>query len=194
MSVEQFEPTDTKLLRDIRDLLRRLFRCHGKALSSSLVFVDSKGEFHMDVTVHLNDPPLRAFLAEFDGPNKTGNLVPGIGPTSYTISDPTIATVDPVTGNLVYLKQGQATVVGLNAGNQLTSSGVLTIISGVAQSADLQFIAQASAATGAPIGKTAVQTAASLAAYNAALAAGQTQAQATAAGLAAIATAVAHGE
>lgn len=199
MSVERSEKTEIRLLQDIVRLLRRIwggisFLVGRNAQSSTLFFVNSKGEFLMDVTVHLNDTPLRAFLAEFDGPNKTGNLVPGIGPTSYTSSDPSVATVDPVTGNLVYLKQGQTTVTGLNSGNQLTNSGVLTIISGTAQSSDLQFIAQASTTTGAPVGKTAVQTAASLAAYNAALAAGQTKEQATAAGLAAIATAVAHGE
>jgi hypothetical protein len=121
---------------------------HGKAVSAVLVFLhqhqqsDNKENFIMNVTVHLNDKPLRAFLAEFDGPNGTGNLVPGIGPTSYTSSDPSVATVDPVSGNLVYLKAGQTTIVGLNAGNQLTNSGILTIISGTAQSSDLQFLAQ----------------------------------------------------
>jgi hypothetical protein len=192
MSVEQFERIEIKLLRDIRDLLRRLFRCQCKALSSSLVFVDSKGEEFMDVTVHLNDPPLRAALVEFDGPNGAGNIVPGIGPTSYTSADPTVATVDPVTGNLAYLKAGQTLITGKNSGNGMTATGNLTVISGAAQSAALEFIAQS--ASGAPVGLTPVQAAASLAAFNAALAAGQTNAQAVAAGLAAIATAVAHGE
>src|ERR1700730_2640449 len=147
MSVERSERIEEKLLQDIVRLLRDIKtllagRVAPKAQSSTLYFVNQKGEFLMDVTVHINDAPLRAFLAEFLGPNGTGDPVAGIGPTSYTSSDPTVATVDPVTGNLVYLKQGQTTIVGLNAGNQLTNSGVLTIISGVAQSAVLQFLAQ----------------------------------------------------
>jgi hypothetical protein len=147
MSVERSESSEQRLLQDIVRLLQQILAVVShpagpKAQSSTLFFVNSKGEFLMDVTVHINDAPLRAFLAEFLGPNGTGTPVAGIGPTSYTSSDPTVATVDPVTGNLVYLKEGQTTIVGLNAGNQLTNSGILTIISGVAQSSVLQFLAQ----------------------------------------------------
>jgi hypothetical protein len=149
MSVERHEHPDTHLLRDIRDLLRQLVRCRCHSRSAKLLFVNSKGEEFMDVTVHLTDAPLRAFLAEFDGPAGTGNQVPGIGPTSYTSSDPTVATVDPVSGNLKYLKAGSTTIVGLNAGNQLTASGVLSVISGIAQSAVLQFLAQLAPAAAA---------------------------------------------
>jgi hypothetical protein len=192
MSVEQHESTEIKLLRDIRDLLRRQVRCSCPSRSAVLLFVNSKGEEFMDVSVKQTDAPLRAALVEFDGPNGTGNIVPGIGPTSFTSADPTVATVDPVLGSLVYLKAGQTLITGKNSGNGQTASGTLTIISGAAQSSVLEFIAQS--ASGAPVGLTAVQTAASLAAFNAAIAAGQTNAQAVAAGLAAIATAVAHGE
>jgi hypothetical protein len=147
MSVERSESSEQRLLQDIVRLLQRILAAVShpavpKAQSSTLYFVNSKGEFLMDVTVHINDTPLRAFLAEFLGPNGTGDQVQAIGPTSYTSSDPTVATVDPVSGNLVYVKQGQTTIVGLNAGNQMTNSGVLTIISGVAQSSVLQFLAQ----------------------------------------------------
>jgi hypothetical protein len=113
-----------------------------KALSATLYFRDSIGELLMNVTVHLNDAPLAAVQVEFDGPGGTGNIVPNIGPTSYTSSDPTVATVDPVTGNLAYLKAGVTTITGVNAGNGLTSSGTLTIISGLALSAELEFVNQ----------------------------------------------------
>jgi hypothetical protein len=106
------------------------------------MFTNSQGDFIMDVQVHLSDKPLKAVLVEFDGPGATGNIVPGIGPTTHTSSDPTVATVDPTTGNLKYLKAGVTKITGLNSGNGLTATGTLTIISGVAQSADEQFVAQ----------------------------------------------------
>lgn len=155
MSWEHAERIDVKLLRRILARLDALvlFLMGRNARSATLFFEDSKGQRFMDVTVHLTDAPLKAFLAEFDGPNGTGNQVPGIGPTSYTSSDPTVATVDPVSGNLVYIKAGQTTIVGLNAGNQLTNSGVLSIISGIAQSAVLQFLAQTTPAAAAAAAK-----------------------------------------
>jgi hypothetical protein len=125
----------------------------GIAVSSVLTFVDKeKGEsFSMDITVHINDTPLAAFLAEFDGPNGTGNPVPGIGPTTYLSADPTVATVDPVTGQLAYLKAGSTLISGKNAGNGMNASGTLTIISGAAQSAVLEFVAAGGTVTpGAP--------------------------------------------
>lgn len=118
----------------------------GKAASAVLYFRDLKGELLMDVTVHLNDVALVAQQVEFDGPNGTGNIVANIGPTSYTSADPTIATVDPVSGQLKYLKAGTVAISGLNAGNQLSSVGNLTIISGLAQSAEMQFVSAAAAA------------------------------------------------
>jgi Immunoglobulin domain/Bacterial Ig-like domain (group 2) len=122
----------------------------GKAQSSVLFFKDKQGDLLMNVSVHLNDPALAAILIEFDGPNGTGNQVASVGPTSYTSSDPTVATVDPNTGNLTYLKQGQTTITGKNSGNGMTASGILTIISGVAQSAVLEFVAQSGGTTGPP--------------------------------------------
>jgi len=128
-----------------RFIFERLFECEddddtGLAKSASLVFENAQGDTHMDVTVHLNDKPLTAVLVEFDGPNGTGNQVPSIGPDTYLSSDPTVATVDPASGNLAYIKAGVTTITGLNSGNGLTAAGVLTIISGLAQSAVLNFV------------------------------------------------------
>lgn len=136
----------------IRKILH-LLHCRSKvAVSSILTFVDKKGDsFNMDITVHINDSPLAAFLAEFDGPNGTGNPVPGIGPTTYLSADPTVATVDPTTGQLAYLKAGSTVISGKNAGNGMNASGTLTIISGAAQSAVLEFVTPGSTVVpGAP--------------------------------------------
>lgn len=94
----------------------------------------------MDVTVHRNDKPLKAALVEFDGPNGTGNVLPAIGATSYSSSDTSIATVDSVTGALTYVKAGTTTITGTNPGNGIAASGSLTIIPGLAVSAQLQFV------------------------------------------------------
>jgi hypothetical protein len=94
----------------------------------------------MDITVHLNDKPLKAALVEFDGANGVGDVVPAVGAPAYTSSDPTIATVDPATGVLAYIKAGFTTITGTDPGNQMTASGVLTVTAGLAVSATLQFI------------------------------------------------------
>lgn len=94
----------------------------------------------MDVTVHRNDKPLRAALVEFDGPDGTGNVLPAIGATAYTSSDTSVATVDSVSGALAYLKAGTTTITGTNPGNGISASGILTVIPGLAISAQLQFV------------------------------------------------------
>jgi ALTTAQ repeat-containing protein len=146
---------DEYLLAVLEEIYLSLTGHTCRAVSATLFFVQQnsqslKGAIPMNVSVHLTDPPLAASLVEYDGPNATGNIVPSVGPTSFLSSDPTVATVDPVTGNLAYLKAGTTTITGLNSGNGMTASGVLTVISGVAQSASLQFISQAAAAATAP--------------------------------------------
>jgi hypothetical protein len=113
-----------------------------KAVSAVLYFKNKKGELRVNITVHINDVPLAAALVEFTGPNGSGTIVQGIGPTSFTSSNPAVATVDPVTGNLNYLSVGVTTITGLNSGNGMTASGTLTVITGAAQSAVLEFVAQ----------------------------------------------------
>ncbi len=94
----------------------------------------------MDITVHVNDKPLKAALVEFDGPNGTGNVVPAAGALAYASSDPTVATVDATTGQLAYLKAGVSTISGSDAGNTMSATGILTITAGLPVSAQLQFI------------------------------------------------------
>lgn len=125
--------------RRLRKLEQAVF--HHAAKSARLLFfvnLNSKGGT-MDTTVHITDAPLTASLVEFDGPNGTGNKVVPIGPTTYSSSDLSIATVDANTGKLTYVKEGQATITALDSGNRLTASAILTIISGLAQSATLEF-------------------------------------------------------
>jgi hypothetical protein len=94
----------------------------------------------MDITVHINDKPLKAALVEFDGASGTGDVVPAIGVLAYTSSDPTVATVDAATGQLAYLKPGFTTISGTDPGNSMTATGILTVSAGLAVSAQLQFI------------------------------------------------------
>jgi|HubBroStandDraft_2_1064218.scaffolds.fasta_scaffold00006_48 hypothetical protein len=132
------------LLSRIEKLLLQSFPNCGKAVSAVMVFINARGESQkMDITVNLTDAPLQASQVEFSGPNGTGTIIPAIGPTTYTSSDPTICTVDPNTGNLTYVTVGVVTISGNNAGNSLKSSGTVTIVSIVtAQSAVMDFIAQ----------------------------------------------------
>jgi hypothetical protein len=112
---------------------REEHRKHRKR-SAVLFFRTSEGDF-MDLTAHVNDKPGKAIFTEFDGLSGTGNKVPPVGAVGWTSSDPTVATVDPATGALVYLKAGTATITGTDAGNSLTASAVLTLIASVAVSA-----------------------------------------------------------
>ena len=68
-----------------------------------------------------------AVLLEWTGPGGTGTMVPPIGPVSYTSSDPTIASVDPVTGIATGVAAGTVTITGTDAGNGLNASDTLTV-------------------------------------------------------------------
>jgi hypothetical protein len=145
-SVERLERRVEHLEEEVEELEEGLCDKPPKsgATSSLLLYFNQEGDLKgiMDITVHINDlPMLVAKLVEFDGPNGTGNVVPGIGPTSYSSSDPTVASVDATTGQLTYLKAGSTVISGKNAGNGMNASGTLTIITGAAQSAVLEFVA-----------------------------------------------------
>lgn len=90
----------------------------------------------MDLTVHVNDIPGSALYQEFAGPNGTGQVVPALGKVVYTSSDPTVATVDPVTGAFVYLKAG-VTTISANDGGLMPASAVLTVTNPPAASATM---------------------------------------------------------
>jgi uncharacterized protein YjdB len=90
----------------------------------------------MSLIVHVNDKPGTAVYQEFDGPNGTGNKVPPTGVVAYASSDPTVATVDPVSGLLGYLKAGSTTISASDAGN-LPASDTLTVLAAPAVSSTL---------------------------------------------------------
>lgn len=147
---ERFEKV-FKILRRMEHRLERLEDelgigfGNGEAQSATLVFQNSNGG-KMDTTAHVSDAPLKAVLTEFDGAGGTGNKVPPSQSVQYTSSDPTVATVDAATGQLAYLKAGATTVAGLDPGNGISASSVLTLIADVppppppAVSASLDFV------------------------------------------------------
>jgi len=110
------------------------------AVSSVLKFKTSLGETTMPLTVHVNDTPGKALYTEFAAPNGQGQVVPPKGPVLFASSDPTVATVDPSTGQLAYLKAGTTTISandqGLDAPG-LPASDVLTVTDAVAVSSVL---------------------------------------------------------
>jgi hypothetical protein len=121
-------------IAETNSILRGIFP---QARSATLTFKTEKGTTHMPLTVHVNDKPGTAIFTEFDGPGGTGNKVPPVGAVSFTSSDPAVATVDATTGALGYLTAGSTTISGMDAGNSLTASDVLTVIASVAVSATL---------------------------------------------------------
>src|ERR1700691_5141872 len=73
-----------RLEREFLERIKKLAKFFSTAAKSAkLYFKNEKGEYFMDVSVHLNDTPLAASLVEYDGPNGTGNIVPSVGPTSF---------------------------------------------------------------------------------------------------------------
>lgn len=120
---------------EIADELRLLLE-HRTAVSSVLKFQTLEGETTMPLTVHVNDVPGKAIYQEFDGPNGTGNKVPPTGTVTYSSSDPTVATVDPITGALAYLKAGSTVISASDAGN-LPASDTLTVTAAPAASSTL---------------------------------------------------------
>jgi len=106
------------------------------AVSSVLKFKTSQGVTTMPLTVHLNDTPGDAIYQEFAAPNGQGQVVPPTGIVLFKSSDETVATVDPSTGKLAYIKAGQTTISADDGGN-LPASDVLTVTDPVAVSSTL---------------------------------------------------------
>jgi hypothetical protein len=58
----------------------------------------------------------------------SGVIVPAIGPVAYTSDNPSVATIDPSTGNWVPVAVGTANISALDQGNGLTDTVALTVI------------------------------------------------------------------
>lgn len=117
------------LRKAVRELLGRLER------SATLTFINSKTGETMPLTAHVNDVSGTFVFTEFDGPAGTGGKVPPIGPVTNTSDNTSVAVVDPTSGQLAYIGPGVANITGLDAGNGLTASDVLTLTANVAVSA-----------------------------------------------------------
>lgn len=120
----------------LRGAVREIFHILGRrARSATLTFINSKTGETMPLTAHVNDVPGTFVFTEFDGPAGTGGKVPPIGPVTITSDNTSVAVVDPTSGQLAYIGPGVANITGLDAGNGLTASDVLTLTANVAVSA-----------------------------------------------------------
>lgn len=119
-----------ELLKKILDILERVFT----ARSATLLISDGGTIMPADILV---GQAATAVLHEFTGAGGTGMEVAPIGPVSYTVSDATIATVDAVSGAIVGVAPGTATVTGTDAGNGLTASDTVNVHAATAVSATL---------------------------------------------------------
>lgn len=82
----------------------------------------------MPFIVHLYDPlPAVAVYKQFD---VSGYEVPPSAPGAvvYSSSDPNIATVDPASGVLTYIKAGVTTITASDNGNLIASDSLTVIV------------------------------------------------------------------
>ena len=105
----------------------------------------------MAATIQVGGTGAQAVFTEFDGLNGTGNVAADGGPIAFSSSAPAIATVDPVSGAIVAVAPGTATITGTDSVNGLTAADTVTVIAGAAQSATLVVTANAPAAPAAPV-------------------------------------------
>jgi uncharacterized protein YjdB len=63
---------------------------------------------------------------EWTQPNGGGVEIAPIGPVVFSSSDPTVATVDPATGNIKAVGVGVVTITATDNGNQLSATDSVT--------------------------------------------------------------------
>jgi len=134
-------------VRKIHQFLERHFP-NNAAESALLRFENSQGEQIMPASIAVGGQATAVFT-EFSGPNGSGSVVAPVGSISFASDNPSVATVDPVSGIATGVSAGTANISGADSGNQLTASDVLTVTgggSGAAQSATLVLTADASSA------------------------------------------------
>lgn len=131
-----------RLERKLNAILRRLGILiaeeeeENAAKSAKLVISDSKGNRLMPATLQVGQTAT-AVLKEFTGLNGSGVEIAPVGPVSFSSSDAAIATVDPTSGLVTAVGPGTATITGLDSGNGLSASDVVSDTPVVAQSAVL---------------------------------------------------------
>lgn len=114
----------------------------GKPFSAKLT-IEGVG---MPATIQVGGTGAQAVFTEYDGLNGTGNVAQDGGAVAFASSNPAVATVDPVSGAVVAVAPGEATISGTDATNQLTASDTVTVTAGAPQSATLVVTANAPAA------------------------------------------------
>jgi len=106
------------------------------AQSATLTITDSKGNKLMPATIQVGQTA-QAVYQEWSGLNGTGSKLAPAGPPTFTSSDPTIASVDPVTGLITAMGPGTATITGTDSVNGLSASDSVSDTPLTAQSATL---------------------------------------------------------
>ena len=137
MSEHEWREWLEKTLRRIEHKIDFLIRLHKEHKAHSLVLIikEAKGNpMGQPLKVHISDTPGMASVQEFTGTNGTGTLVPPIGPVVFASDNPSVATVDPASGQLAYVTAGTANISAVDQGNGLSDSTALTIVADLAQS------------------------------------------------------------
>lgn len=80
----------------------------------------------MPATIVVGGAGAKFTFTEFDGPNGTGNVVAPLQEVQYSSDNVAVATVDGA-GNVTAVSAGTANITGLDGGNGLTASDVLTV-------------------------------------------------------------------
>jgi hypothetical protein len=106
-------------------MMRAIWEYVGVAQSASISFRNEEGDA-MPATIVVGGAGAVARFEEFKGPNGTGNPVPPVGPVVFASDSPAVATVDS-NGNVSAVAPGTANISGLDQGNSLTASDVLTV-------------------------------------------------------------------
>lgn len=101
----------------------------------------------MPATILVGATATATFL-EWSGAGGTGVQVAPVGAVTYASDTVAVATVDPNTGIATGVSAGTANISGVDAGNSLTASDVLTVTAApppVAVSATMILVANSSA-------------------------------------------------
>lgn len=136
-----------KTLRKMCDLIEKLICLLTHHVAKSLVVQihDLKGNI-MSASLQIGQTAT-AVATEWSGPNGTGTILPPAGPIAFSSSDPTIATVDPVSGLVTAVGVGTATITGTDATNGLSGSDTASVSSAPVTAQSLTVVVTANASS-----------------------------------------------
>lgn len=115
LKIRQLERTIVWLIGLLQQAWEALEEEEGEDLParSEIYFKTQRGQT-MNPVVLLTDPPGKAVYQEF---NAAGSPVPPVGSVAYSSDTPSVATVDPVSGQLAYVGAGSANISASDGGN-----------------------------------------------------------------------------